>query len=1127
MSVTSVFRPSDIPTGLQGYWKLDEASGVRADSSGNGNTLTDNKTVGGDAFNYWDSENSADFIRANSESLSITDAAQVGLNPNGAGAGSVFSCAFWFRHDNIANSNVFIRKNAASPNGFEIDFGSPSGGNFRIYFNNAGGYFSSTVIPTGKWTHVAIVYDRTNNKLNFYIDGNLDFSQTVNVDITDNAIDFQVGGSAGASFGYFGGNMKDLAWWNTVLTPIEVKSLAFGIDRSADTYRPDSVSTAPDAFWKLNEVSAGTGAVQRDDSSGNAHHLTDSNTTPSGAGYIEGAGANFQTANSEYLIAADSADWDFGTGDFSFCTWFQKKSNVWNALIAPTGTNVGSSAWFMVAIDDNGTGVLTVYTESTIHTIPSTTTNFALDTWYHVAVVRRSGVLYIYVDGELLSTTANTIDIQSPDAIDLGHWWSGGTHYYANTRQCDTAIWKGYALTEAEITSLATGLPIQQTGIVSYWALDEAQLDKQVQAIGNAQIDTAQSKFGGASLLLDGTGDYLLTPDSEDWNIGTGNYTVDFWIRYTSITDTWFFSWGAGPNLGLRLNGGSMSPYQAGVTNGIGIAFAPTLGQWYHIAQVRNGTTLTVYIDGVASGSSATASQSITGGATAFSVGAFNAGTSSMNGHIDEFRVSRNARWTSNFTPEVAEYTTDEFTALLLHMDGNDGVQYFKDSSAPLAENVMSANGNTQVDTAQSVFGGASALFDGVGDSLSTTLKQGHVFALAPFTVDFRVRFNTITTRHGFITAHQDGSNHWMIGWEANLLRFRTKIAASLTIDFSFAWVPVINTWYHVAVTRDGNNFRAFVDGVQIGITQVDTDTVSPLLGGSILIGGTFFESAGGFDFHDGWIDEIRISNGIARFTAGFTPAVAEYTADSFDTLLLHCNGTDASIVFPEETGGTGVFPFVREDSIGSNDLTDNNTVNAVLGKVGNAGQFVAANSEYLSITDAAQAGLDLLREFTILVWFKPTTLGVTHALVDKDGLVGLGYAITVATLNKFEYYLRGAGTQSLTSVVAGVFSHAVMVFDGATKRGFFNGSQEVSAVATVAPSDNAVDFRLGARNVLTNFANGVIDEPIVATRWFRNEEIKAVYVLGNTNQAATAAPVPPPPPTLIQNSGLFLAFPM
>ena len=84
MAGPTLYRPSSITSGLQGYWKLDEASGDRADSSGNANTLTDTNTVLSAAQDYWKTgENSADFETSNSEYLTRASASCVGLNITG------------------------------------------------------------------------------------------------------------------------------------------------------------------------------------------------------------------------------------------------------------------------------------------------------------------------------------------------------------------------------------------------------------------------------------------------------------------------------------------------------------------------------------------------------------------------------------------------------------------------------------------------------------------------------------------------------------------------------------------------------------------------------------------------------------------------------------------------------------------------------------------------------------------------------------------------------------------------------------------------------------------------------------------------------------------------------------
>src|SRR5512140_3292044 len=63
-------------------------------------------------------------------------------------------------------------------------------------------------------------------------------------------------------------------------------------------------------------------------------------------------------------------------------------------------------------------------------------------------------------------------------------------------------------------------------------------------AAGNARIDTAQSKFGGASALFAGTGGYINTADSADWDTGPGDFTVDLWVRWNVVANSGLYSHG-------------------------------------------------------------------------------------------------------------------------------------------------------------------------------------------------------------------------------------------------------------------------------------------------------------------------------------------------------------------------------------------------------------------------------------------------------------------------------------------------------------------------------------------------------------------------------------------------------
>ena len=179
---------------------------------------------------------------------------------------------------------------------------------------------------------------------------------------------------------------------------------------------------------------------------------------------------------------------------------------------------------------------------------------------------------------------------------------------------------------------------------------------------GNAQVDTAQSKFGGASLLLDGTGDYLTVADSTDWNFGTGAFTYDFWLRQNSGgTGVWIDS-GDQNGVAFYQEAGLIRAYIKGNFFELG-AKTFTAGQWYHAAFVRSGSSVYTFFDGVQHGSTGSNSSDITG-PTMVRIGTGVGenqvpATRYWNGWMDEVRISNSARWTSDFTPPSAEYSAD------------------------------------------------------------------------------------------------------------------------------------------------------------------------------------------------------------------------------------------------------------------------------------------------------------------------------------------------------------------------------------------------------------------------------------------------------------------------------------
>lgn len=218
----------------------------------------------------------------------------------------------------------------------------------------------------------------------------------------------------------------------------------------------------------------------------------------------------------------------------------------------------------------------------------------------------------------------------------------------------------------------------------------------------------------------------------------------------------------------------------------------------------------------------------------------------------------------------------DAYTVLMLHCNGADGSTVFADSSA--SAHTMTAAGNAQIDTAQSQFGGASALFDGSGDYISTPDSADWTFGSGDFTLECWVRFNALGSERGFVAqVGAAGQQSWRFEYNPFVggLYFWWTTDGSSGQDYRPGnWTPSTGVWYHVALVRYGSILRAFVNGTQTGtdgtLSETIFDSTSPVtVGISITTGQSPM---------NGWLEEVRVSKGIARWTSTFTPPTSPYT---------------------------------------------------------------------------------------------------------------------------------------------------------------------------------------------------------------------------------------------------------
>lgn len=207
----------------------------------------------------------------------------------------------------------------------------------------------------------------------------------------------------------------------------------------------------------------------------------------------------------------------------------------------------------------------------------------------------------------------------------------------------------------------------------------------------------------------------------------------------------------------------------------------------------------------------------------------------------------------------------DSNTLLLLHCDGADASTTFTDSSP--SGRTATVGGTAQIDTAQSVFGGASMLLDGNSDYITFPDHADWDFS-GDLTIDFRMRLNA--AQNGMVAAN------YASGVGGMLLRYVTGTGWHLywnqgSVSKEWAWAPSTATWYHVALVRSTNVFNMYIDGSAIGTAYNQATSISAH-NSPWAIG---YDNASG-DFFNGWIDEYRVSN-VARWTANFTPPSAAY----------------------------------------------------------------------------------------------------------------------------------------------------------------------------------------------------------------------------------------------------------
>jgi len=509
--------------------------------------------------------------------------------------------------------------------------------------------------------------------------------------------------------------------------------------------------------------------------------------------------------------------------------------------------------------------------------------------WNHVAIVRKSNTLYFFVNGVLGNTIAN----YTTSFVNQTGTWIGGE------KGVSSRWFSGYI----DSVRWITGTGLYTTDFTPPLREFDYTVAKPTDEVGNRWNLSGSSShvypsptwkmFGSTSYYFDGAGtNYLYTTDVAALN--SSDYTVEgffcldqlstsyirtLWSNYDgnqshgrillTVSTNNTLNFGEQDSNGNNSSGGNTTVTVAANTT-------------YHFACVKQGTTCTLYLNGVnvlqfTSVARTQYTNMLTLGIFDYTSGTYNY---PYKGYIDEVRVSRFARYTANFVVPAQQFSNKGKTAALLHFDGANGSTVFNDDIG----STWTANGSAALSTAQQNFGPSSGYFDGASGYISTPAANDFNLTSGDWTVECNFYCTALTSGSQSLI-DKDGTFGRSFAQYDLSISSTGKLLATIGTGNGTGYQQTItgtttvtlNTFHHTAVVRLGSTFYLYLDGGlegSLAITGTMAEGSKPLLVGYQ----TGQPTAVRFN---GYIDELRIVKGEAKYRTQFLPPIRAHLADA------------------------------------------------------------------------------------------------------------------------------------------------------------------------------------------------------------------------------------------------------
>jgi Concanavalin A-like lectin/glucanases superfamily len=550
---------------------------------------------------------------------------------------------------------------------------------------------------------------------------------------------------------------------------------------------------------------------------------------------------------------------------------------------------------------------------------------------------------------------------------------------------------------------------------------------------------------------------YLAGPTTSALNFGTGNYTVEFWV-YPATTPSTLDIYLSAQSDGTNVFQIGFSPSQYLYSNADsirnGTASSIILNQWNHVALVRSGTSVALFSNGTRVG---TASNSLSINLTNFYVGTYSTSPgnyNATNAYISNVRFSNAAIYNptlTTYTIPTSPLTAIASTSLLTLQDNR-----FKDNSTNSL--AITASGTPKIQAFQpfsptaaystSTYGG-SGYFNGSTDYLKTPISALGALDISnttTYTIEAWVYWTASAGMRDVWTwgGKQTGgpSAYYQLYWDtsSNVLKWEQANTSSLLTTVTTSLTPTLNTWYHIAVVRNGSAITVYANGQSIG-----TGTYAPNDQQFVeLCLGSLYYNTGYIQFFSGYISNFRFVKGTAVYTAAFTPPTTPLTAIANTNFL--ANFTNAGIY----------------DSTAQTDIITTGTaqVSTTQFKWSPTSMKFNGTSDYL--TTPSNPALALRTgDFTVEFWMYPTA-AQTGDIIDTR-VSGDSANSWCVQLDSTNIHFTGVGSNYLSyPYTINTWTHVAYTRVSGSVSVYINGTKYGSSV-TLTNDFTGTVYRIGA----------------------------------------------------------------